>query len=312
MVLIVNPRASSVTPRRRHRVEQVLRTRFELDVATTTGHGHARELAAAAAAGGVAAVAVMAGDGTLNEAASGVLDTETALAPIPGGSTNVFARSLGYAYDPAEAASQVAAALRRGSVERVGVGTVGDRLFLFHLGAGFDAAVVRRVEQRPQVKRYAAHPAFAVASVATWLHRPDREASITATADVAPDQGAGGPGPAAHETILASGPLVVISNTRPYTYVGRLPLTLAPGASLDTGLSVTVATSLAAVPFGRTLWSALRGGRDATALVHVDDVDRVVLESARPFAWQVDGEPGELTTHLEVAHRPDALRIVRP
>jgi hypothetical protein len=61
----------------------------------TTGRDHATVLAREAAADGIDALVVLAGDGTVNEAANGLLDSDTALAVIPAGSTNVFARWSG-------------------------------------------------------------------------------------------------------------------------------------------------------------------------------------------------------------------------
>ncbi|MFN8025506.1 MAG: acylglycerol kinase family protein [Acidimicrobiia bacterium] len=62
--------------------------------------------------GGAEAVFVLGGDGTLNETADGLAGTQTALAVLPGGSTNVFA-AIGVEYDPVEAGWQLLAALGR-------------------------------------------------------------------------------------------------------------------------------------------------------------------------------------------------------
>ena len=64
-------------------------------MAETNRRGHASRLALAAARPRVDVVVVLGGDGTLNEAANGLVGTETALAALPGGSTNVFARTIG-------------------------------------------------------------------------------------------------------------------------------------------------------------------------------------------------------------------------
>ena len=126
-----------------------------------------------AALDNVEVVAVLAGDGTLNEAADGIAGTATALAALPGGSTNVFARSIGVAYEPVEAAEQLVTALDRRSFRRIGLGVANGRRFLFHTGAGLDAAVIAQVERRSFLKRYAAHPVFVGATVDTWLRHYD-------------------------------------------------------------------------------------------------------------------------------------------
>ena len=91
VLLIVNETATSVTARRRVLVQRVLGADHKLEVEETSRRGHATRIARGAALDGVEVVAVLAGDGTLNEAADGLAGTATALAPLPGGSTNVFA-----------------------------------------------------------------------------------------------------------------------------------------------------------------------------------------------------------------------------
>ena len=110
----------------------------------TVRGGHAQRLAHTASVDGVDVVAVLGGDGTLNEAANGLVDSATALAPLPGGSTNVYARTIGVANDAVEATGQLLASLERESFRRVALGRVEDRYFLFHCGVGFDAAVVEK------------------------------------------------------------------------------------------------------------------------------------------------------------------------
>src|SRR4249920_1313321 len=96
-----------MTAGRRVKIQRALGDRHRLEVAETYRRGHATRLARAAAREGMDAVVVLAGDGTLNEAADGLAGSQTALAPLPGGSTNVFARAIGVADDPVEATGQL-------------------------------------------------------------------------------------------------------------------------------------------------------------------------------------------------------------
>ncbi len=220
VLLVVNPTASSVTTRARDGGGSAsCAVPTPPTSVETTRRGHAVELARDAVDAGYDVVAVLAGDGTLNEAAGGLAGSDTALAPLPGGSTNVFARTLGIAYAPADAARQMVDALARGSRRRIGLGSatapgVPARHFLFHLGVGFDAAIIRRMEARSYLKRHFAHPAFAVASrrhVAAPLRPPVADPARGRRRDAGGD-------------VVAVGPYAVISNSDPYTYVGHRPL----------------------------------------------------------------------------------------
>src|SRR6185312_16629306 len=123
-MLLVNSSASSVTARGRVMIQKALSADHEVTLAETSRRGHATRLAQGAAADGVEVVVVLGGDGTLNEAANGLAGSATALAALPGGSTNVFARTIGTPPDPIEATGSLLAALARGSVRPIGLGSV--------------------------------------------------------------------------------------------------------------------------------------------------------------------------------------------
>src|SRR5262245_46884653 len=140
VLLLVNSSASSVTVRSRVVIQKALSADHEVTLAETSRRGHATRLAQHAAGSGTDVVVVLGGDGTLNEAANGLARTRCALAALPGGSTNVFARTIGLPNDPIEATSVLLDSMAAGSIRRVGLGSVEGRFFLFHVGIGFDAA----------------------------------------------------------------------------------------------------------------------------------------------------------------------------
>ena len=99
VLLVVNAFASSVTARSMVVIRKAFSADHDVEMVETTRRGHAARLARGAANEGVDVVVVMGGDGTLNEAANGLVGTDTALAVLPGGSTNVFARTIGLPND---------------------------------------------------------------------------------------------------------------------------------------------------------------------------------------------------------------------
>ena len=80
VLLIVNPVARTYSKPVLAVIEKALSADFRLEVVETKGRGHARELAAQAASEGVDMVAVLSGDGTINEVVNALAGTETAMA----------------------------------------------------------------------------------------------------------------------------------------------------------------------------------------------------------------------------------------
>ena len=91
ILLVVNSFASSVTARNTVVVHRRLAQGHDVELVETNRRGHATRFAHDAARRGIDVVVGYGGDGTLNEVATGIAGTDTALGVLPGGSTNVFA-----------------------------------------------------------------------------------------------------------------------------------------------------------------------------------------------------------------------------
>jgi diacylglycerol kinase family enzyme len=315
-LLIVNAAASSVTSRTRGLIEKALAPDHDLTLVETSRRGHAERLAREAAGDGADVVVVLGGDGTLNEAANGLVGSSTALAPLPGGSTNVFARTIGVSRDPLQATGQLLASLHRRSFRRVALGNVNGRRFLFHTGVGFDAAVVAQVERRHGLKRHAAPPLFVASAFLTWFRHYDHSRPRFSV-ELNPEGSGGFPGVAGSgEPELIDGCYyAIVSKTSPYTFLGPRPIVVAPEATLDSPLSLTALRTLDFAPLFAAAASAM--GRGSLLRVHPRIVSRSGLSSFTvvgpdPFPYQVDGDHLGEVDRLEFSCEPNALTVVVP
>ena len=302
LLMVVNSFASSVTARNTVVVHQLLSQDHDVQLVETSRRGHATRFAQDAASRGVDVIVAFGGDGTLNEVAAGIAETHSALAVLPGGSTNVFARSIGLPNDPVAAVKKLVPALKERHFHRVGLGMVNGRYFCFHTGVGYDAAVVREVEKRASIKRWMGHPLFIYAALRTWFSKYDRRHPHFAV-DM-PDVPASVP----------DGYFTVVLNSSPYTYLGNRALDLSPYATMERGLVAVTFRTLRAVPFLGTLVRTLRGRPIVTSQT-VDehhDLRRLDIESAHPFPYQVDGDYLGETRRLRFQHRPEVMDLLLP
>jgi diacylglycerol kinase family enzyme len=310
LMLLINPSASTVNWKSRMAANSALVGDHDVTTVETTKRNDATALAAQAAADGFDAVVVLGGDGTLNEAANGLAGTTTALATLPGGSTNVFARTIGMAPKATRAAPQLQAALARTDSQRTfALGTVNasddpskGRHFLFHLGVGYDAAVVAQVERRSSLKRKIGQAVFVYASFSTYFrHYDHRQPSFALDF---PDG-----------TSVEDGFFTICLNTNPYTYLGHRPLCVTPDTGPERGL-VTVTTRKLKVGtlltlFGSALGSGeiLRGSKDVD---YHTDLSSLTIRGHKPFPHQVDGDYLGETSQLHVSHGGASIRLIVP
>ncbi|HTI33600.1 MAG TPA: hypothetical protein VL422_07975, partial [Miltoncostaea sp.] len=161
-----------------------------------------------------------------------------------------------------------------------------------------DAATVEWIEARPRTKRRLRQAGFALgAAVATA--RSGRAARLALEVD-------GAPGPEAIAVLVACG--------TPYTYLGRRPLDLAPGAAFDGRLAWVALTRARPHELGRIAVRAVRGRAlplDGPALRGGGGPAELVNRSPDPAPVQADGEV--LGRHREVRVTPGpVLRVIDP
>ena len=313
-LLIVNPRATSTTQLRRDVIVRALASAVDLEVVQTRYRGDATGLAADARCAGYGLVLTLGGDGTVNEAINGILGApgalagdsllpaaeRPALAPLPGGSANVFTRALGLPADLVDAVGWVLQALADGRRRDIGVGLADDRYFAFNAGLGFDAEVVRAVEGQR-------------------AHGPPRHSRALREDGGAPVLPADRPGRPALTLERAGHPpacpffVGIVSNTAPWTYLGKRPVNTNPRAAFDCGLDVFALRSLHTAATLRTLRQLLSAAgppaRGRSVLTGHDEA-ALAFEATRPVAFQVDGEYMGEREQVRFTSIPKALSVI--
>jgi YegS/Rv2252/BmrU family lipid kinase len=109
---------------------------FDATIVFSDGVSHAR-IIALEAVGKYDIIVAVGGDGTVNEIASAIVGSDTALGIVPYGSGNGLARFLGVPMNP----NQAIQALVKGRVESIDSGTVNGQPFFNMAGMGFDAHI---------------------------------------------------------------------------------------------------------------------------------------------------------------------------
>lgn len=289
-VLIVNPGASRVTPDLTLAVEAELAAAGPVETVLTERPLHAAELAAAAGRD-TERLYVFSGDGGYNEVVNG-LEADVPVGFIPGGSTSVFPRALGVPRDPVAAAR----ALARSSAERtISLGRVNGRRFTFSAGLGLDAELVRRVDAagRAGGKR-ASDIVFARTLAGIFLERRGRFGRVMEVEG------------------LGRVAFALVANGNPYSYVGRVPLRIAPKAEFERGLDLVAPRDLRARHLPQVARWALAGkGQDRSQhVLYVHDADELKVRADDPVPLQADGEDLGDTTEAHFEAERSALRVI--
>jgi diacylglycerol kinase family enzyme len=212
----------------------------------------------------------------------------------------VLARALGLPVDAAAAIRRVREVIAAGRYRTIGLGLAADRYFTFSAGLGFDAEVVGEVDRlRAEGRRESA--SLFLRTIMRQLYRGTdrRRPAITLERDGQPP--------------VADLFMTIITNRSPWTYLRSRPLLPVPHPDFNSGLDllalrrIRLTTIFNAV--GQMLYIRSRPtrGRD---MLSVLGSESLTVRSARPIAFQVDGEYLGETEEVKFQFVPHALRVV--
>ena len=248
-------------------------------------------LARRAASDGAAVVVALGGDGQIGNCANGVLGTDAALAVVPAGSGNDFARTLGL--DPKDPLSATAF-LRQPQTRMIDVVRVrtpdGERRYVNVAGVGFDSEVNGLANETRFPLRGTPRYIYAVFVTLARFRPGNFRVNVDG------------------ERHDFSGMLIAVGNAP--SYGGGMRVT--PEARLDDAiLDICILKGLSRFAFIRAFPKVFKGTHVTHPAVQMMRGKEVRISADRPFDVYGDGERfGPLPATFTV--EPGALRVVVP
>jgi len=280
------------------RAAELLRNHgWQIHLKKSLYNGYISELARQAVEEEMDVFLVVGGDGSVNQAISGLMDTPTALGVLPAGTANVWAQELGLpglSWTRWMALEESAHRLAEAPIRNVDIGMCNQHPFLLWAGVGLDAFVVHHVEPRKRWEKMFASWQYGASLI--WNASFWRGMNLRVEV----------------EGNLISGHFLlgVVSNI--HLYAGGLAQ-LSPNARLDDGYfdlwlfkGETIADTIQ-----RAL--AMFSGRHLQSDQFINiPFQSIHIESDSPMFLQIDGEPFDAEDGVNIRVRPKALRVLVP
>ena len=301
MLIIVNPYATTVSDRLKSLVVYALQGRYEVEAVSTEAQNHATEIGREAINGGYDIVVAFGGDGTLNEVANGLAGTDIPVSVLPGGSTNVVARTLGIPNDVVDATEHLLGCADASSRARSTSGSPTAGASSSPAAPGLDATAAQQVDSRPRMKHRFGPYFYTWAAVRGFYSRYLRDpVRMSVECD-------GGREPRAITAIC--------QNSDPFTYFRGTEVRVCEDVAIDSGtLSLAVLRRAAQrdVPFiaARVLGSRSTAG-DHRQIDHFEGLtrgaDRVRARATRTAPGGPSRSRSTATTSASTASSTSAI-----
>lgn len=286
ILFIINP--ISGTYKGKNNFPELARTildtdRWEAEYVYTERPGHGRKLAQQAATDHYDAVVSVGGDGTLNEVADGLRDSQTALGIIPLGSGNGFARHMGIEMNITEALRR----LNTAEPHDCDYGLANDRFFISTCGTGFDATVADDFARSGHrgfwtYLRYSVRDAFTFRPEHICLHQEGFDWEGKAY-------------------------MVNFANAGQWGYGASI----APQAKVDDGLlDVTIMSQHAPLVVPGLVARMYLGNMKGSPCVDSYTTSEVTIRRDGPYPFHIDGTPEDMPAEVHVRIVAKGLKIL--
>ena len=260
------------------------------NIAFTEYAGHATEMAYQFARMGFDAVVAVGGDGTVNEVAKGIVESQkskaesrTALGIIPMGSGNGFARHLNIPVRPQKAIEM----LNHSEPIRVDYGTANGRLFISTCGTGFDALIADHFAGSNK-RGFSAYLQNILHDV--FNYTPQTYHLIGDGLDVT------------HKAFL-----ITFANANQWGYEALI----APKASVQDGkMDIMLMSSHAILGSASLALRLFAGSIDDSHFMDTIRAKEVTLERETAAPFHIDGDPVEMEKDIHIKIIEDGLRVL--
>ena len=270
-------------------LERSIKTKCEKGSAScsiefTQRKGHAIELAKEAHRHGFNQVIAVGGDGTINEVARGLIQSDTPMGIIPRGSGNGLARHLGISLSIPDAVDQIF----ESRILPMDVFRVNGKLSLNVSGIGFDGHITNLFG----VKSTRGLLGYVMLTVQEFLKFKEFETEIVMNG----------------EAITRNAFIIAIANSSQYGNNA----TIAPSASVCDGLlhiNVVKRVPLFRLDF---IYSFFTGQLAKSSFCEFMEAPSLQIRTKIPMDYHVDGEPCGLSNSFDIQLVPRALQVLVP
>jgi len=250
----------------------------------TQRRGHAISLASEASKNGFDYVVAVGGDGTINEVARGLLNSDTPMGILPRGSGNGLARHLGISVTLTDAIDN----LFRHKVMKIDTLSINDKLSLNVSGIGFDGHVANLFAN----KKIRGLVGYARISIKEYFRFPEFEAEVSVD----------------NKTVVRKSFIIAVANSSQY---GN-NIKIAPLASVRDGiLHLTV---MKKIPLYRLdhIFTFLKGSLTNSEMFEILEGKEVSIKTSKAVPYHIDGEPCGLNNSFSIQLRPGSLSVLVP